>query len=45
LIIPMIIQSIELHPLGPDQTEATPNMSRQFPSRSGQPDAELLPRN
>jgi hypothetical protein len=45
LIIPLIIPTIRLRPSGPDQIDAAPIMSRQFPSRSVQSDAKHLPRN
>jgi hypothetical protein len=45
LIIPMIIQTIQLHPSGPDWIDAAPNVSRQDPSCSVQSDAKHLTRN
>jgi hypothetical protein len=45
LIIPLIIQTTRLHPSGPDQIDAAPNLSSGDPSDSVQIDAERLPRN
>jgi hypothetical protein len=45
LIIPLIIQTIRLHPSGPDQIDAASNVSREDPSDSVQIDAEHLSRN
>jgi hypothetical protein len=45
LIIPMIIQTTELHPSGSDQIDAAPNVSREDPTASVQSDAEHLSRN
>jgi hypothetical protein len=40
LIIPMIIQTILLHPSGAIWTDEASNVIRPDPSRSDQPDAE-----
>jgi len=45
LIIPMIIQTIGMCPSGPNQIDATPNVSSEKPLSSVQFDAELLTRN
>jgi hypothetical protein len=45
LIIPMIIQTTDLHPSGSDQMDAAANVSRHDPTSAVQFDAKHLARN
>jgi len=45
MVIPMVIQSIRLHPSGPDQADAASNVSRGNPTSAVRSDWKHLPRN